>query len=33
LNSSMVPFRAGSVSGSYGSGGGESSAAPKYKFL
>jgi hypothetical protein len=33
LNSSKLPFRVGSVSGSYGSGGGESSAAPKYKFV
>jgi hypothetical protein len=33
LITSRAPFRAGSTSGSYGSGGGESSAAPKYKFL
>jgi hypothetical protein len=33
LISSKVPFKAGSVLGSYGSGGGESSATPKYKFL
>jgi hypothetical protein len=33
LITSRAPFRAGSASGSYGSGEGESSAAPKYKFL
>jgi hypothetical protein len=30
---SRVPFKARSVSELYGSGGGESSATPKYKFL